>query len=338
MSDVVITAAAVRTALGTDAETTWARLQAGESAVGPVQGFDARGFGDVRAAQIWREPEGPEDDPALRILGSHGRLLDEVAREVHDAGALAALARETVGLFVATDMVDSPVEDLRAAALASRDEAGGTSLADFFGGAYRQIHPLWPLSMLNNVAVGQIAIDLDLRGDNLVLASDALAGVRALIEAARSVAAGACRAAIAAGVAGRVSPALLQRRAFQGRDGPPGEGAAAIVLERASDARARGVRPLARVRGGTTTFGAGADIDEATRRALAASSSDATCEDPAAWGVLTIDGLGDLGPATAAVRAALQLAAWSGEPGASRRAAVRVDGAGVGVLLIEEAA
>lgn len=237
---VAITAAAMRSALGNEAAVTWRRIESGESAVGPVQGFDASGFPESRAAQIWIEPETQEDDPALRILGAHGRLLDAVAREVHDEAGLAAFAREEVGLFVGMGMLDSPAEDLAAAALAARDGGAAMSLRSLFAGAFRQIHPLWPLSMLNNVAAGQVAIDLDIRGDNLVLASDAAAGARAIYEAACSVAEGACRAALAAGVSGRVRPAVLARRALAGQAGAPGEGGAALVIEREDDARARG--------------------------------------------------------------------------------------------------
>ncbi len=184
---VAITAAAVRTALGSTPDEVWQAIQAGHSGIRPIVGFDASGFSVTEAAQIWREPDAPEDDPALRILGPHGRLLDAVCLEAHGAARLETLARERVGLFVGMGMVDSSVDDLAPAALASRDDAGQLSLERFFAGPYRQIHPLWPLSMLNNVAAGQIAIDLDIRGDNAVLAADADAGVRALLEGARSL-------------------------------------------------------------------------------------------------------------------------------------------------------
>ncbi len=333
---IAITAAAVRTALGEDANEIRGRLDAGESALGPIVGFDASGFDGAQAAQIWREPETAEDDPALRILGPHGRLLDAVTIEAHGAAGLEALPRERVGLFVAMGMVDAPVDDLATAALTARDGGDAMSLRSFFAGAYRQIHPLWPLSMLNNVAAGQIAIDLDIRGDNVVLASDAVAGLRALLEAARSIDEGRCDAALAAGVSGRVSPAALARQALHG-SGHPGEGGATLVFESETAAHARGAPILGYVLGGATTFGG------TPERATAAARHDAGLEagaelERAARGARL---LGDLGAGTAASRLALTLAGWSrGSEGAlPRRALLSATGddGGHGALIVEEA-
>ena len=253
---VALTAAACRTAHGDDLQAAWARVRTGDSALAPLEGFDAAAFGPVQGAQIWQEPEGPEDDPTLRILGPHGRILEAVAGAVHAADGLGDLPPERVGLFVGMGMVDAPLHDLQAAALASREADGAFSLTRFFAGGYRHIHPLWPLSMLGNVAAGQISIDLDIRGDNLVLASDADAGLRALLEGARSVARGACDAAIVGAVSGRITPATLARRALQDRrEVAPGEGGAAFAL------RGNAQAPLAWLIGGATAFGpAGAGL------------------------------------------------------------------------------
>ncbi len=113
----------------------------------------------------------------------HGTLLELVARAAHGQANLGSVPREAIALMIGLGMVDSPTADLEAAVAASRDDAGAFDLARFFQGGFRAIHPHWPLRMLNNVVVGQLAADLDVRGDNLVLAAEADAGVRAFAEA-----------------------------------------------------------------------------------------------------------------------------------------------------------
>jgi len=131
--------------------------------------------------------------------------------------------------------------------------------------------------MLSNVAVGQVSIDLDIRGDNVVLASDADGGLRALLEAAASVRDGYCDAAIVGGVSGRIGPAALARLELQGRaESHLGEGGAAFVFEREANAERRGRQALGYVRGAATSFGASdahtgpdaAAVERAVRGAL----------------------------------------------------------------------
>lgn len=197
---------------------------------------------------------GIEDDPQLRILGSHGRALESVLKRVHDEAGFDALPRERVGLYVATGMIDSAPDELVPAVEASRDAEGALDMKRFFAGGYRAVHPLWPLSMLGNVAVGQIATDLDIRGDNLVLAPDAVAGVRAFLEAFHAIRDGVVDAALVAGVDEIAGPAFDARR--RGFDGPFATGASAVALGGPhaplgwllGGATASGIKSLARAR------------------------------------------------------------------------------------------
>lgn len=283
-SRVALVAAAARTALGPDLDRTWEAVAAGRSALAPLVGFDASGFGDPWAAQIWSEPATPEDDPAMRILGRHGHLLERVISDVHEHTGLARVPRDRVGLFVSIGMADSVVDDLAPAVLASRDESGRLDLGRFFGGGYRHVHPLWPLAALNNVAAGQISIDLDLQGDNVVLSSQADGSVRALLEAMYALQDGSTDAALAGAVAEPIGPASLARLALRGVLGAgaaaplategagvsPGEGAAAFLLRR--EVALGTTRPLAFLRGGATTWGRAPDrpgpTEDAFRRAI----------------------------------------------------------------------
>lgn len=199
----------------------------------------------LRGVRLAAEPPLRLDDAAERVLGRHGRWLLAVAREAHAEAGLHAWPREQVGLCVALGMVDPDAEDLAAAVAASRAGDGSLSLERFHAGGFRAMHPLWPLSMLGNVAAGQVAIDLDLRGDNTVLASDGSAGVRVLLEARRALQAGAAGAVLAAAASEPLTPARAARLALAGPAAAwcePGEGAAALVLEPEASAAARGAR------------------------------------------------------------------------------------------------
>jgi 3-oxoacyl-(acyl-carrier-protein) synthase len=254
---VAIVAAEVLTAAsetppGADLEETWRALGLGRSALRPVRGFDASGFSEagepVLAAQLPESADDAGGEGGARVLGPHGRVLSRCAAAVHAAARGADLPREEVGLYVATGMVDSPVEELAPALLRSRGGDGAFDLAAFYASGFRSIHPLWPLSTLNNVPVGQVAVDLDLRGDHLVLASEADAGGRAIEEAVEAIRAGVVRAAVVAGVSERVCPASLERRRRRGgRVSGLGEGGGALFLEDEASAEARGVLPLARI-------------------------------------------------------------------------------------------
>lgn len=281
---VAIVAAAARTALGEDLDRTWKALAAGRSALAPLRGFDAAGYGDPWAAQIWSEPATPEEDPAMRILGRHGHLLERVVADVHERTGLESVPPDRVGLFVSIGVADSVVDDLAPAVVASRDEAGRLDLKRFFAGGYRHVHPLWPLAALNNVAAGQISIDLDLRGDSFVLSSQADGCVRALLEAMHAVRDGSTDAALAGGVAEPIGPASLARLKLRGALGDgaaaplsadgagtsPGEGAAAFLFQR--EVALGSSWPLAFLRGGTTTWGRAQDrpgpTGDAFRRAI----------------------------------------------------------------------
>ncbi len=271
---------AATTALGADLVSTWAEFAAGHSAMAPWPSSVGWEGGPPWCARIVDPHDGPEEDPTLRMLGRHGAWLDLVARRAHEEAGLRALAREDVGLYVALGMVDSPPEELAPAVLASLDANGAFDLERFYAGGFRAMHPLWPLSMLGNVAAGQVAIGLDIRGDNIVLASDACAGTRALAEALRALETGVVRAALAGGAAEPVSEASLARRRFGGRlrapergfpdvVSGPGEGAAALALEAPGSAAARGAPILGWLTAVVTELGS-EPHDAAGRACLAA--------------------------------------------------------------------
>ncbi len=165
-------------------------------------------------------------------------------------------------------MVDYGIADLLPAILKSRDLHGNLNYGQFYAQGYREIYPLWPLAMLNNVAFCQVAIALTIRGANAVFSPHADAAVQALAEGVASLQQGSTKLVLAGGVGETLSPLSLNRARLAGilvptvdtikgcqpfaahRQGTVlGEGSAMVALQRETDARARGARTLARLTG-----------------------------------------------------------------------------------------
>jgi 3-oxoacyl-[acyl-carrier-protein] synthase II len=131
----------------------------------------------------------------------------------------------------------------------------------FYARGYQEIHPLWPLSVLNNITFCQVAIDLGIRGENSVFCPHADGGMIAVTEGIRNLREARSRLVLAGGVSEKVSPLSLARghlaailkisggtgdsrcRPFgEGDKGTVlGEGAGLVALELRSSADSRSV-------------------------------------------------------------------------------------------------
>ena len=174
-------------------------------------------------------------------------------------------------------------------------EASHTALLE---GGPRQVSPLMVTMFMANMVAGRVAIDIGAKGPSQVTATACASGTTAVGLAREWLVHGLCDIVIAGGSEAPLTPlgvtglsrmgALSSRagdpirasRPFDvDRDGfVPAEGAAALLLERLGDARARGARVRAVVRGYGASTDAyrpaapepnGAGIERALRGALA---------------------------------------------------------------------
>lgn len=270
---VVITGTGMVTSLGLSASETWNSLLAGKSGIQPITEFDASGFDCRAAAQVNGLNSSdlgihPRD---ARIMDKHSLMLMKC---VHDAFRESRIDRasiegEDIGFFAGMGMVDYNRDDLLPSLVKSRDPNGNLDYNRFFSGGYQEIHPLWPLSMLNNISFCQVAISLDIRGENAVFAPHADSGAAAIAEAVRALIEGKAKIALAGGVSEKVSPSSLARADLAGilsttennreascrpfsaeRNGTLlGEGCGILALELLSSARARGASFSAMITG-----------------------------------------------------------------------------------------
>jgi 3-oxoacyl-[acyl-carrier-protein] synthase II len=276
---VIISGAGLVSSLGLSATETWEAMLAGKCGIQKIDGFDTQGFDCHSAAQVHGLGTSelgihPRDS---RIMDKHSYMLMKSSRDSFRQSRLDSgdIAPEDIGYFAGMGMVDYNIEDLLPAVAQSMDEDGRFDYDKFFSGAYQQIHPLWPLSMLNNINFCQVAIDLGIKGDNTTFCPHSDSGLHSIIEAYNSVKAGNAKAVLAGGVSEKVSPLSIARALWFGilntsgnnheircfpfgkdrRGTVLGEGCGIISLELQSTAEQRGVPSLAAVTGYGVSFG-----------------------------------------------------------------------------------
>ena len=285
---VVVTGLGAVTPLGTDVETTWSRLVAGESSGAPVTAFATDGH-PVRIGCEAREFE-PE-----QWLDRKG--INRTDRFAQFAVAAARMAEADSGVDVAR-------EPDRVGASIATAQGGVTSLAACCAGAdSARIHPRLVTAFMPNMAAGWVSMELGARGPvgapcTACAASamaigegyDAIRLGRADVMFCGGAEAGITPIAIAGFAAMRAlsrrndDPARASRPFDAGRDGfVMGEGGAVLVLEELEHARARGAKIYAELAG----YGMSSDSFHMTEpdpqgigqaRAVAAALADAGLE------------------------------------------------------------
>lgn len=268
---IAITGIGLVTPLGVGTELTWARVQAGESGIGPITRFDASEFttriaGEVQGFDGTQWGIAKRELRQMDVFIQYGLAAAQMAWE--QAGLHADKPDpERTGVYVGAGMgglgvIESTWETLRAK------------------GPRHGISPFFTPSVIINLAPGQISIRFDCRGPNMSMVSACSTGAHSIGEAARLIERGDADVMIAGGTESTVTPlgiggfcsarALSQRndeptkasRPFtQSRDGfVLSEGAAVVVLEALERAQARGASIIAEVVG----YAANADAHHIT--------------------------------------------------------------------------
>lgn len=281
---VAITGIGAVTPCGNTAAETWASLAAGRSGIGPITRFDAtncsariagevRGFDPTRAFATPLRPRGPEGEPLNQALNP--KDVKKFGRFTHLGVAAAAEAYADSGL-------DAHRATLSADRMGVNLGVGLGGLPEieamhdtWKAGGFRKISPFFIIQIAPNLLAGQVSLMLDFRGTNMSVASACATSGHALGEAAATIARGDAEVMIAGGAESTVTPlaigAFAQMRALSTRNDAPqkasrpydrdrdgfvlSEGAVVFVLEELEQARQRGARIYAELRG----YGASAD-------------------------------------------------------------------------------
>ncbi len=272
MERVVITGIGLVTPCGTEPGDTWKSLLAGKSGIGTIQGFDASEFPVTIAGEVKDfDPLKFIEKKKLKEFGRYSQLSIAASRACIDDSGIEWTDedRELCGTYVGVGLGGLEVLFKHSVTLEKRGP--------------RKVSPYFIPSVIANLAAGQVAIDLGLQGPSYCTTSACASSAHALGDAAdwirlgRSpimLAGGAEATVTGLGIAGFSAMFALSRRNDEpekasrpwdaGRNGfVCAEGAATLMLESLSHARARG----AKIYGELSGYGATCDAYHITKPA-----------------------------------------------------------------------
>lgn len=288
---VVITGTGLISSLGGSGAETWEALLSGKSGISSVKDFPSDGFKCRAAAQVrgLKPAELGIHPRDSRIMDRHSYMLLKATRDAYGDARLDSytIAPENIGYFAAMGMVDYNIDDLLPSVLKSLNDEGNLDYDRFFSSAYQDIHPLWPLSMLNNINFCQVAIYLGIKGDNTTFSPHSDSGIHSIAEAYNSVLEKKADVVLAGGVSEKVSPLSIARASLSGtlntdgascspfdkrRNGTVlGEGSGIVAVELLSSAEQRHVSCLAGISGYGASCGSERKNNCATTAAVSIS-------------------------------------------------------------------
>lgn len=299
IDEIVISGSAMVCALGHTKSPAWHAVLSGKSGIGALPGLHPTAFDAAVGAQVrGLDPVSLSIPPKMaRLTTLPSCMLLKAARDAFVEARLdqPTVSGEEISFFAGMGMVDYELEHLTPALSKAQTREGELDISRFLGEGYREIYPLWPLSMLNNVGFCQTAISLGIKGENAVFADQADAGAQAIVEGLWAVLEKRTRVALVGGVSPKISPFSLTRarlaemlitsRGDQEMECKPfsrlrsgtvlGEGGAVLVLESRSAAIARGAPFTARVSGYGLACEKAAGSHVPTERAIADAAKQA---------------------------------------------------------------
>ena len=267
---VVITGVSGITPLANDINTTWKRLLAGDSGIGPITLFDASDYTSRIAGEV------KDFAPETWIPAKQARRMD---RFTQFAVAAARMLLEDAGL----EITPANAEDV---AVILGIGLGGLHTLEtwhtkLLESGPNKISPFMIPMLISNMGPGQISIFTGAKGPNIVTTTACASGIHAVGTAYSEIVLGRATSVITGGVEATVTPlgvagftalkalsthfnddpARASRPFDAGRDGfVIGEGAGLLLLEELESARRRGAKIYAEVAG----YGASGDAHHMT--------------------------------------------------------------------------
>ncbi len=292
--EVVITGIGVVSPIGVGRDDFWASVVAGTSGVACTEM-------NVMPSKIGAELKDFNPKQHVRPRKS----LKVMCREIQIAFAAAAMAAEEAGLsdleiergrigsVLGSQMLYSEVDEFRDLYKSCVQEDGHFRY-EAFGESLSRMNPLWMLKYLPNMPSCHIAIGLDAQGPNNSIVLGDASCLLATIEAINCIRRGMADIMVCGGTGSRLNstpriyrgdfnvsrkrnddPTAACRPFDSDRDGMVnGEGAGAMILERADHAKSRGAKIIGRIAGYGSAMDVGEDVNS-RKRAIEASIKQA---------------------------------------------------------------
>lgn len=266
----VVTGIGLATPIGINLDEAWERCLAGRSGIGVCDRFETSGHVCRSAGLVptyaLQELRAPKNQ---KFMNPGARHLVHAAKQAVGAAGLRLenLEPSRVAVHVGSGRVGpEPSEFFRAFDVA-RTVEGAPDWHQLGGRASRLVDPYFPLRTLSNSGAALLAMEICARGPSSNFAQSDVASALALDAACRDVLEGRCDVAVAGGFDCLVTPAsylAFEERGLLSAHPPEealrpfdqeadglvlGEGAAALIIERFSDARARSAPLLAEITG-----------------------------------------------------------------------------------------
>jgi 3-oxoacyl-[acyl-carrier-protein] synthase II len=291
MERVVITGMGTINPLAHNVKETWEKTINGVSGVGPISLFDASAWNVKIASEVKNfNPDLYMDFKEARRRDRFEQLGVAAAKEAIQSSGLEINDKSTHGIGVIVSSAIGGLKSIQDNIYTLKDQG------------FRKVSPFSIAMMMPNGAAGFISIDYGIRGPSFSVASACASGADGIGVAWMMLRAGMIETAIAGGAEATVTPvgvgafdratAITRNpdwtsnpRPFdKNRDGlVMGEGAALLVMETESHAKARGANILAELAGWssnsdgfhvTSPRGDGSGGGESIKKALAASQAN----------------------------------------------------------------
>lgn len=262
---VVITGVSGITPLANDLPTTWSRLIAGESGIGPITLFDATGYTSRIAGEV------KNFNPEAYIPAKQAKRMD---RFTQFAVAAAKMLLEDARLEIDSEIA----EDLGVILGIGLGGLGTieTWHSKLLESGPNRISPFLIPMLISNMGPGQISISIGAKGPNIVTTTACASGIHAIGTSLSEILLGRAKRIISGGVESTITPlgvagfTALKALSTHHNDEPEvasrpfdatrdgfviGEGAGLLLLEELNAAKERGARIYAEVKG----YGASGD-------------------------------------------------------------------------------